>query len=83
MSALPTATTWSQVVGTHSGEWLGLPATGRIIEMRVMDFYRLEGNRIAENWVPIDVIYIIKQMGYDIIADLSINNRHRNDNRSS
>jgi predicted ester cyclase len=61
---------WPSVVGTHSGEWLGLPATGRSIEMRVMDFYRLEGNRIAENWVPIDIIHIVKQMGYDIFVRL-------------
>lgn len=61
---------WPSVVGTHTGEWLGLPATGKRIEMRVMDFYRLEGARIAENWVPIDVLYMLLQMGFDVFARL-------------
>ena len=38
--------------------------------MRVMDFYRLENNRIAENWVPIDIIHILYQMGFDVFARL-------------
>jgi hypothetical protein len=42
--------------------------TGRMIEMRVMDFYRLEGDKIAENWVPMDVIHIALQMGVDLFA---------------
>jgi predicted ester cyclase len=61
---------WPSVVGTHTGEWLGLPPTGRRIEMRVMDFYRVEGELIRENWVPIDVLDIMRQMGFDALARL-------------
>lgn len=61
---------WPSVVGTHRGEWLGLPATGKKVDMRVMDFYRLDGGRIVENWVPIDILWILKQMGYDVFARL-------------
>ena len=57
--------------GTHLGEWLGLPATGKHIEMRVMDFYRLENGVIQENWVPIDILWIFKQMGLDVLVYLS------------
>ena len=64
---------WPSVTGTHLGEWLGLPATGKHIEMRVMDFYRLENGVIQENWVPIDMLWILKQMGLDVLARL----RHR------
>jgi hypothetical protein len=35
-----------------------------------MDFYRVEGNVIAENWVPIDIIHILYQMGFDVFARL-------------
>jgi predicted ester cyclase len=59
---------WPSVRGTHTGEWLGMAPTGRMIEMRVMDFYRLEGDKIAENWVPMDVIHIALQMGVDLFA---------------
>jgi predicted ester cyclase len=59
---------WPSVTGTHSGEWLGLPGTGKHVEMRVMDFYRLDGDRIVENWVPIDILHILKQLGFDVFA---------------
>lgn len=60
---------WPSVVGTHTGsDWLGLAPTGKRIAMRVMDFYRLEGGLIAENWVPIDIIDILRQMGTDVLA---------------
>ena len=61
---------WPSVEATHTGEWLGLPGTGRKVGMRVMDFYRLENNKIAENWVPIDIIHVLKQMGFDVFARL-------------
>jgi len=61
---------WPSVVATHTGEWLALPPTQKRIAMRVMDFYRLEDGRIAENWVPIDIIHILLQMGVDVFARL-------------
>jgi len=59
---------WPSVTATHTGEWLGIGPTGRIVKMRVMDFYRLENGKIAENWVPIDIIDIALQMGVDVFA---------------
>jgi predicted ester cyclase len=61
---------WPSVRGTHLGEWLGLPPTGRKVDMRVMDFYHLVDGRIHENWVPIDIIHIMLQMGVDVFARL-------------
>lgn len=63
---------WPSLVATHlGGEWLGLPPTGRRIEMRVADWYRLDDQgRIADNWVMIDVPHIVAQMGLDILHDL-------------
>ena len=62
---------WPSVVATHSGpDWLNVGPTGRHIEMRVMDFYRVENDLIAENWVPIDIINILLQMGVDVFARL-------------
>jgi predicted ester cyclase len=66
----PYAVTGGTVLGTHSGEFLGMPATGKHIRMPVMDFYRLDGARIAENWLPMDVPLIAHQMGHDLFARL-------------
>lgn len=50
------------------GGWLGLPATGRAVTMRVMDFYRHDDGLIRENWVPIDLIDVLLQLGVDVLA---------------
>lgn len=70
---------WPSLVATHLGpEWLGLPPTGRRVEMRVADWYRLdERERIVDNWVMIDVPHIVHQMGLDIFHDLGFT-VHRN-----
>ena len=65
----PYAVTGGSVLATHTGEWLGMTGTGRRVRIPVMDFYRLDGDgRIAENWLPIDVLGIAAQMGHDLLA---------------
>ena len=63
---------WPSVSATHLGaNWLGMPATGKEIHMRVMDFYRLDDDGLlSENWVPIDIIDILRQMGFDVFSRL-------------
>lgn len=57
---------------THTGpEWLGLPPTGRRVEMRVADWYRLDRDgKICDNWVMMDIPHIVQQMGMDLFHDL-------------
>jgi predicted ester cyclase len=63
---------WPSVTATHTGDgFLGMPATGRRVGMRVMDFYRCENGLIAENWVPIDIIHLLKQIGFDVFERLA------------
>ena len=58
---------WPSVVATHLGPgFLAMPPTGKPVGMRVMDFYRVEDDLIAENWVPIDMIDLLRQMGVDV-----------------
>ena len=52
------------------GGFMGLPATNTDIEMRVVDLYRREGDKIAENWVFIDIPYLLKQQELDIFERL-------------
>lgn len=59
---------WPSVQATHAGPgWLGLAATGKPVTMRVMDFYRIENGLIAENWIPIDIIEALLQLGTDVL----------------
>ena len=57
--------------GTHNGDgWLGLKATGKEIKLRVVDYWRREGDTLKENWVFIDMIHLLKQLGIDVIKEL-------------
>jgi steroid delta-isomerase-like uncharacterized protein len=43
---------WVHVVirGTHQGEFLGVPATGRTIEVATIDRIRLRNDKAVEHW---------------------------------
>jgi predicted ester cyclase len=60
---------WPSLEATHTGDgWLGLPATGESVTMRVMDVWRREGDLLAENWVFIDMIDLLDQLGVDVFG---------------
>ncbi|WP_311172157.1 ester cyclase [Halobellus ordinarius] len=68
------STGWPAVVGTHLGDgFLGLPATGNSADMRVIDVWRREGDLLAENWVFIDLIDLLDQLGVDVFERLRNN----------
>lgn len=64
------STGWPSIRATHHAPWLGVPGHGNPITMRVMDFWRREGDRLKENWVFIDVAHTLLQSGYDVFAAL-------------
>ena len=49
--------------GTHSGTFLGIPATGRRAAVRGMDFYRFKNGRVAEHWDNMDELSMLTQLG--------------------
>ena len=58
---------WPNLTMRPSGGFLGLPASGKTVEMRVVDIYRREGDKLAENWVFIDIPYFLAQQGVDLL----------------
>jgi predicted ester cyclase len=54
-------TRWS-AVGTHIGEFAGIPPTGREIVMAGIDIHRIDGDRLVELWEQLDLSAIISQM---------------------
>ena len=48
--------------GTHSGEFLGIPATGRTIEYVSHEFYRIVDGLIAEEWICSDTATLLRQL---------------------
>lgn len=48
--------------GTHRGEFLGVPPTGRVIHGTSIDIFRVEGGLLAEHWDVLDVHGMLLQM---------------------
>lgn len=53
--------------GTHRGEWMGLPATGRPMRMRFSDFWLVRDGLLSENFVMVDTIDVMNQLGVDLM----------------
>ena len=49
--------------GTHSGEFMGKPATGRAFEIEAIHIYRLDHGRVAEHWANRDDVALAQQLG--------------------
>jgi hypothetical protein len=62
---------------SHDG-WLGIPPCGQQITLRSLDFWRMEGGLIRENWVLVDLLDMYAQLGVDVFARLAMFNKARN-----
>ena len=49
--------------GTHTGEFMGKPATGRPFEFEAIHLYRIENGRVAEHWAKRDDVGLAHQIG--------------------
>ncbi len=50
-------------IATHSGEFQGLPATGKQISLSIMHIDRVENGRIVEHWGQGDALGLMQQLG--------------------
>ncbi len=67
---------WGYLQATHTGnDFLGVPATGKHVAMRVMDFYRCDDQTICENWVPFDIPHVLLQLGVDVFGRMRLQHR--------
>ncbi len=48
--------------GTHQGEFLGIPATGRTIEYVSHEFYRIVDGVVTEEWICSDMATLHSQL---------------------
>lgn len=62
---------WPNFTARPTGGFMGMPATDKAGEFRVIDIYRRDGDKLAENWIFIDLLHFWKQQGVDILARMS------------
>lgn len=55
--------TYFSWTGTHKGTFNGIAPTGKQVKVEGMDIWRVEGGKIRENWVVMDVMGLMIQLG--------------------
>jgi steroid delta-isomerase-like uncharacterized protein len=49
--------------GTHRGEFLGVPPTGKRVAIEVIDILCLADGKITDHWCQIDLLGLLQQFG--------------------
>jgi steroid delta-isomerase-like uncharacterized protein len=49
--------------GTHTGDFFGIPATGRTISFEVIDILRFQDGKITDHWNVVDRLGLMQQLG--------------------
>ena len=62
---------WPNLNNKNKGGFLGLPANDSNAPMRVVDIYRREGDKLAENWVYIDLLHYLFVQGLDVLGRMN------------
>ena len=60
---------WPSLTMRPKGGYMGLTSCSEQAgDMRIVDLYRREGNKLAENWILIDTLLFLKRLGFDLLA---------------
>ena len=53
-----------RATGTHEGELMGMPATGKSVDVQLIDIMRFDDNGlVAEHWGVVDMLAMMQQLG--------------------
>jgi predicted ester cyclase len=55
--------TYKTFSGTHTGDFMGIPATGKHVRFDVMDIIRIVDGRFVEHWGLVDQASLLRQLG--------------------
>jgi len=59
---------WHNLNNRNTGGFLGLTESPVHAPMRVVDIYRRDRDKLAENWVYIDLLHYLNEQGLDVLA---------------
>ena len=61
---------WAAAFGrqeaVHSGLFMGIKPTNKKIQIRYMDFWKVQNGKIIDNWVMVDFPHVLMQLGVDV-----------------
>jgi predicted ester cyclase len=50
-------------VGKHEGELIGIPPSGRDLDVKAVAIHRIENGKLAEHWSAVDSAALLQQLG--------------------
>ncbi len=62
---------WPNLTLTNHNGFMGLAPNDIRADMRVVDVYRRAGDKLAENWIFIDMLHFLKMQGVDVLGELA------------
>ena len=58
---------WANLTLRNAGGYMGMPAGPGAADMRVIDMYRAQDGKLAENWIFIDILHFLAMQGLDVL----------------
>ncbi len=58
---------WANLTLRNAGGYLGMTGGPGPADMRVIDMYRVEDGKLAENWIFIDILHFLNMQGLDVL----------------
>ena len=52
-----------KATGTQDGEFMGMPPSGRAVEVQLIDIMRFEDGLVVEHWGVMDMLAMLQQLG--------------------
>jgi hypothetical protein len=62
---------WANLTVRNAGGYMGMTAGPGPADMRVVDMYREENGKLAENWIFIDLLHWLNQQGLDVLGRMA------------
>ena len=59
---------WANLTMVNAGGFMGMTGGAVEADMRVVDMYRAQDGKLAENWIFIDILHYLNMQGLDVLA---------------
>ncbi len=62
---------WANLSLRNNGGYMGMTASPDFADMRVVDLYREQDGKLAENWIFIDILHYLNMQGLDVLGRMA------------
>lgn len=67
---------WANLTLLNAGGYLGMTAGPGPADMRVVDLYREQDGKLAENWIFIDILHFLAMQGLDVLGRMATSRQY-------